>query len=158
MPRPYHGWDLLGTLAGTPNVELLPAGAENPGAFLGSLDCFIYRTAERWFEGFGRVVFEAMGSGLPVVASRCGGYADYLVDKRDCLLFDSTQEAVALVLAIREDSMLRERLASSARTRAFSVVGEQLARRTRDFLTFPEALTRVYPLSSPQSLDAVTMS
>ena len=99
-----------------------------------------------------------MGSGLPVVASRRGGYSDYVVDRRDCLLFDSTEEAAAHVLAIREDSTIRQELDSRARTRAHSIVGEEPARRTRDFLTFPEALTRVYPLSSPQSLDAVTMS
>jgi len=92
-----------------------------------------------------------MGSGLPVVASRRGGYSDYVVDRRDCLLFDSTEEAAAHVLAIREDSTIRQELDSRARTRAHSIVGEEPARRTRDFLTSPRpALTRANPLLSPQ--------
>src|ERR1700720_3173688 len=48
------------------------------------------RSTAQWFEGFGRVVFEAMASGLPVVCAVHGGYADYLTNGRDCLLFGTT--------------------------------------------------------------------
>ena len=37
-------------------VSLLPVGAETPETFLRSLDCFLYRTSDGWFETFGRVV------------------------------------------------------------------------------------------------------
>ena len=65
-------------LRGVQNVELLRAGAEEPAVFLRSLDCFVYRTSARWFEAYGRVIVEAMATGLPIVAGRDGGYTDYL--------------------------------------------------------------------------------
>jgi glycosyltransferase involved in cell wall biosynthesis len=111
MPRAHHGGTCLASrLTGTPNVELLPAGAESVAAFLRSLDCFIYRTNAQWFEGFGRVVFEAMASGLPVVCATRGGYADYLTNDRDCLLFGTTAEATSCILRVRDDPELRRRL------------------------------------------------
>ena len=137
--RLMGGACLAARLAGTPNIELLPAGAENSVAFLRSIDCFLYRTNARWFEGFGRVVFEAMASGLPVVCSTQGGYADYLTNGRDCLLFDTTAEAVEQVLRLRDDASLRRRLAAVAPVTAHAVVGDALERRTREFLLAPSA-------------------
>jgi glycosyltransferase involved in cell wall biosynthesis len=90
-------------LAGVPNVELLPAGAEDASAFLHSLDCFVYRTADTWFEAFGRVVFEAMATGLPVVCGDRGGYVDSLDDGNDALVFSSTARALDAVLALQRD-------------------------------------------------------
>ncbi len=135
--RIVGGTCLAGRLSGTPNIELLPAGAENSVAFLRSIDCFLYRTNARWFEGFGRVVFEAMATGLPVVCSSQGGYADYLTNGRDCLLFDTTAKAVEQVLRVRDDASLRRRLAAVAPVTVQVVVGDPLWRRTRDFLFTP---------------------
>jgi len=135
--RIMGGTCLASRLAGTPNVELLPAGAESAAAFLRSLDCFIYRTNAQWFEGFGRVVFEAMASGLPVVCATRGGYADYLTNGRDCLLFATTAEAASCVLRVRDDPGLRRRLGAAAMATARSIVGKNLWRRTRKFLLAP---------------------
>ena len=135
--RIMGGTCLAGRLAGTPNIELLPAGAEDSVAFLRSIDCFLYRTNARWFEGFGRVVFEAMATGLPIVCSTQGGYADYLTNGRDCLLFDTTAEAVEQVLRLRDHTTLRRRLAAGAPVTAQAVVGDALQRRTREFLFLP---------------------
>ena len=101
--RIMGGTCLGDALAATDNIELLPAGAESPETFLRSLDCFVYRTSETWFEAFGRVVFEAMASGLPVVCARQGGYADYLRNGHDSLLFGTTAEAYASILHVRGD-------------------------------------------------------
>jgi len=135
--RIMGGTCLADRLAGVPNVELLPAGAEDAVAFLRTLDCFVYRTSSQWFEGFGRVVFEAMASGLPVVCATHGGYADYLTNGRDCLLFESTGEAMYCVLRLRNDCSLRRRLRAAAVATAQSTVGEALQRRTREFLLAP---------------------
>ena len=132
--RIMGGTCLAAALAGIPNVELLPAGAEDQATFLRSLDCFIYRTAETWFEAFGRVIFEAMASGLPVVAAQRGGYADYLNHGHDSLLFASTASAVAHVERLRGDTFLRRAMGEAATATAKRVVGEPLFERTRQFL------------------------
>jgi glycosyltransferase involved in cell wall biosynthesis len=135
--RIMGGTCLADALAATGNIELLPAGAENPETFLHSLDCVVYRTSQTWFEAFGRVVFEAMGSGLPVVCARRGGYADYLCNEQDSLLFGTTAEAYTNVLRVRGDPGLRRRLGAAAVAKAQSVVGDSLRQRTREFLLGP---------------------
>ncbi len=135
--RIMGGTCLAAELQGVPGVELLPAGAETPMAFLRSLDCFVYRTSASWFEGFGRVVFEAMASGLPVVCARQGGYADYLRDGHDCLLFDSTAQAYAGILRLKADPEFATTLGDAATVTARSVVGDALTRRTRELLAPP---------------------
>jgi glycosyltransferase involved in cell wall biosynthesis len=135
--RIMGGTCLAPRLAGTPNVELLPAGAEDPVTFLRSLDCFFYRTHERWFEGFGRVVFEAMASGLPVVCSARGGYADYLENGHDGLVFETTAQAVHAIFDLRANPKFRAAMGAAARRSARSIVGDGLIARTRRFLLPP---------------------
>ncbi len=132
--RIMGGTCLSAALAGTPNIELLPSGAEDQATFLRSLDCFIYRTSETWFEAFGRVIFEAMASGLPVVAAQRGGYADYLNHGHDSLLFASTASALVHVERLRGDTFLRRAMGEAATATAKRVVGEPLSERTRQFL------------------------
>ena len=96
-------------------AELSPAGAQHPGEFLRTLDCFFYRTSERWLEAYGRVVFEAMACGLPVVCGRRGGYADYIVHGVNGFLFDTSEQAVNLILRLRDDPSMRKRIGRAAR-------------------------------------------
>jgi glycosyltransferase involved in cell wall biosynthesis len=134
--RIMGGTCLASKLAGIPNIELLPAGAESAAEFLKSLDCFVYRTSARWFEGFGRVVFESMASGLPVVCSTSGGYFEYLRNGHDCLLFGTTAEAAAAILRVRADPALRRQLGAAAIASASTIIGSA-RRRTMDFLLAP---------------------
>ena len=151
--RIMGGTCLVSELAGTPNIELLPAGAETAADFLRSLDCFVYRTNEDWFEGFGRVVFEAMASGLVAVCANRGGYASYLENERDCLLFGTTDEAASCILRVRDDPELRHRLGTAARSKSHSIVGEKLQRRTRDFLLAPSRESALREVPSIAYLD-----
>ena len=98
-----------------PAGALLAAGAEPAVNFLRDLDCFYYRTSERWLEAYGRVVFEAMACGLPVVCGRKGGYADYIVHGINGFLVDSSEQAIALLLQLRDDPALRARVGRAAR-------------------------------------------
>lgn len=100
-----------------PGLELLPLCAEDNAAFIRGLDCFLYRTNDCWFETFGRVVFEALACGVPVVAHRRGGYAHFLRDGDDVLLFDTDEEAFNLVLRLKDDTALRARLSRNGRRR-----------------------------------------
>ncbi|MDB5698893.1 MAG: group 1 glycosyl transferase [Alphaproteobacteria bacterium] len=108
--------DALRDAAGeNPAIELLPSCAIEAGAFLQGLDCFFYRTSEEAPEPWGRVVTEAMACGLPVVCHRSGGYASIIDHGRNGFLFESDEEAEALLLALERDPALRRRVGREAR-------------------------------------------
>jgi glycosyltransferase involved in cell wall biosynthesis len=104
-------------LAGLPThlrLKVTPVGAMEASRFLQQLDILYYRTG-RDVETFGRVVFEAMASGLPVVCHRHGGYADWIEHGKNGLLFDNTEEAERLLQWLIHDSQARQRLGEKAR-------------------------------------------
>jgi len=117
-------------LAGVQNVELLRAGAEDPAAFLRSLDCFVYRTSARWFEAYGRVIIEAMATGLPIVAGRDGGYTDHLRHGINALLVADTHDAIDSVERLANEPMEAARLGMAARRCAVTLNREELPMRT----------------------------
>jgi glycosyltransferase involved in cell wall biosynthesis len=105
-------------LGGVESVSLLPMGAEEAHLFLQGLDCFFYRTSEGWSEPSGRVVTEAMACGLPVVCHESGGYAEWIDNGRNGFLFENQQEALEILLGLKEDPALRERVGKEARRTA----------------------------------------
>lgn len=96
-------------------VELLPACAEEPQTFLQGLNCFYYRTSEQCLESFGRVVVEAMACELPVVCHNRGGYVEIIDHGRNGFLFDTREEAFALLRRLSEDESLRRTIGRAAR-------------------------------------------
>ena len=137
--RIMGGTCLAHALGDIPNIELLPAGAEDPVSFLQSLDCFLYRTADSWFEAFGRVVFEAMATGLPVVCGEHGGYAEALTAGRDALVFSRHAEALAAVRGLRDQPDYARDLGAQARRTTVSLNCE-LPRRTLELLAPPATM------------------
>ncbi len=139
-------------LAGVPGIELLPAGAERPADFLRTLDAFVYRTADTWFEAFGRVVFEAMSAGVPVICGRRGGFTDYLTQGHSALLCDSTRDFVQAATALRDDAALAGSLARNARYVVERMYGEALRRATRLLLAgHPRAAHAVADAPGPET-------
>lgn len=124
---------LSGKLADVPEVTLLPSGAQEPDVFLKNLDCFFYRTSEKYFEPSGRVVSEAMACGLPVVCHRRGGYSEYIKDRVDGFLFDTDAEAVDILRTLKADQALRRQVGQAARKK----LEDSLAPAVRDqFIQF----------------------
>ena len=109
---------LKAELAGMESVTLLPAYAQEAHLFLQGLDCFFYRTSEGWSEPSGRVVTEAMACGLPVVCHESGGYAEWIDSGTNGFLFATQQEALEILLRLKEDPALRGRVGKAARLTA----------------------------------------
>lgn len=122
--RILGGTCLAPQLAGVPGVELLPAGAQDVAAFYRTLDAMFYRTGG-FNEAYGRVVFEAMASGLPVVAAAVGGYAECIAHGVNGFLVKSQEEALNTLEMLAPDRSLRERVGQAARLRAQELHGNQ---------------------------------
>src|SRR5215212_5106666 len=105
-------------LRGLESIELLPAYAQEAHLFLQGLDCFFYRTSENFVEPSGRVITEAMACGLGVVCHERGGYVEWIDDGQNGFLFDTQQEALEILLTLKEDPQLRERVGKEARRTA----------------------------------------
>ena len=105
-------------VGGMRSVTLLPVGAQEAHLFLQGLDCFFYRTSEEYLEPWGRVITEAMACGLPVVCHESGGYARIIDHGRNGFLFDTQQEALEILLMLKEEPELRETIGRAARATA----------------------------------------
>jgi len=87
-------------------------------------------TTKRIREQFGRVIVEAMASGVPVIGSTCGAIPEVIGDAG--LVFPEG-DAVALADALRrmlDDEALREQLAVAGRTRVEQYSWDQVAEKT----------------------------
>ncbi len=121
--RVMGGCCLARELEGVDGVELLAAGAESVPVFLKSLDVFFYRTGT-WVEAYGRVVVEAMASGLPVVAGRVGGYEDLVRQGASGYLVNTQEEAFEALMALVGQPVMASRLGKAARIDALSRHGQ----------------------------------
>lgn len=131
--RIMGGLVLSDHLTSASGVELMPAGAEPPELFLKSLDCFIFRTAPEWFEPSGRVVAEAMASGLPVVCGMEGGYIEYIRHGQNGFLFSTNHEAIDYIEALHKSHELRQGIGAAARS-AMELIFSP--RQDKEFLNF----------------------
>jgi len=66
-------------------------------------------------ETFGRVVFEAMACGLPVVCHRHGGYADWIASGENGFLFSTDDEARNILDQLIANPSLRRSVGANAR-------------------------------------------
>ena len=118
-----------------PNVTLRAAGSVDAVSFLHGLDCFYYRLPEDAAEPFGRVVVEAMATGLPVVAHTSGGYAAYITHGTDGFLFETAEEAHRLIERLRHDRTLCLTIGKAARQRVETLYGPEATQAMIDFYT-----------------------
>lgn len=121
--RILGGTCLAAELRGVAGVELLPAGAEDTVDFYQSLDIFFYRTGTT-VEAYGRVIVEAMASGLPVLAASHGGYTEVMLAGETGLLVDSQEQAWDALMKLGGDALLRAAMGRAGMRRAEQVHGE----------------------------------
>jgi len=122
--RILGGQCLQPALGGVAGVTLLPAGAQPVEEFLAGLDIFFYRTGT-FTEPYGRVVLEAMASGLPVVAASNGGYAEQIHNGRDGFLVRNQEDAVRALQLLVMSTEIRHRVGVAAREKALMLHGPE---------------------------------
>jgi hypothetical protein len=130
--RIMGGTCLADQLGGYPGIELIETGAEPMPQFLASLDAFVYRTGA-FYEPYGRVIFEAMASGLPVVVARRGGFSESIDNGSGGFVVDEQEEAFDRIMALANDSALHEKMARAARARAIELHGTSAVQALVDF-------------------------
>jgi glycosyltransferase involved in cell wall biosynthesis len=113
-------------------LTVMPAYAVPAPVFLHGLDLFLYRTGT-FFEAWGRVIVEAMGSGLPVVCHRSGGYAEVIRHGENGFLFDSNDEAAEIVARVRNDTATLRRIGEAARETATALASPRMVDRIVDY-------------------------
>jgi glycosyltransferase involved in cell wall biosynthesis len=86
------------------------------GKFLASADVFVLPS--RW-EGLPVALLEAMGAGLPVVATRVEGVEEVVEDERQGLLVppEDAEALAAALLQLMGDPLLRKQMGEAGRTR-----------------------------------------
>lgn len=81
------------------------------------------------YEGNPMTIIEAMGTGLPIAASRVGGIPDMIQDGESGLLVEPEPQAICDALTrLVEDTSLRRRLGEKARTQSQTFSAEHMAR------------------------------
>jgi glycosyltransferase involved in cell wall biosynthesis len=130
--RIQGGMPLRDRLAPHPLLELLPQGQFAAEQFLPTLDVFYYRTGSH-VETFGRVVFEAMACGLPVVCHVHGGYADHIRHGENGFLFETTQQAAGILAELKADPSRRVTVGKKARQTVEQLFSPQALRQQLDF-------------------------
>ncbi len=109
-------------------------------------DVFVFPS--EWPEPFGLVPLEAMACGTPVVATRTGGSAEFLVDGWNCVAY-APGDVAALAGAVRrlgDDPELRRALALGGYRSADAFTTDRLVEATEEWLV---AAATGYPTGSP---------
>ncbi len=114
------------------HIEILETGTLKAPEFYNSIDIFYYRTGEH-IETFGRVIFEAMAAGLPVIAENKGGYVDWIEHGKNGFLFNTTEEAKDLLDMLIKDKELRRYIGKNAVDTVNHMYGES---RTQEQINF----------------------
>ena len=106
-----------------------------------------------FYDGMPNVMAEAAALGIPLIASRVGGMADWLEDERTALLFEAGDESGCGWAIERAVAWPEERL------RVLGAAARELAERELDQRTeaerYAELLRETLPAASPRPLRAV---
>lgn len=95
------------------DVVLMPGKTDNVFSYYIHADAFILPSN---YEGLPITILEAMGCGLPIIASDVGGIPDILTNNRTALLCSQDDNCILRMMErIYQDKDLRERLGRNAR-------------------------------------------
>ena len=102
----------------------------NVYGYLHDADIF---TLPSLYEGIPMTIIEAMGTGLPIVATNVGGIPDMLVDGESAILVDVDSEKIAdAFLKLANDERLREKLGTKAKSESIKFSTKIMAEKYLD--------------------------
>jgi glycosyltransferase involved in cell wall biosynthesis len=104
-------------------AECLPAGAESPGRFLGSLHAMLQINGGAG-ENWPRSGLEAMACGVPIVAQNRWGWREMIEHGRTGYLAEGDDELVYYAARLAYDEPLRMELAHRARRHLLDKLAE----------------------------------
>lgn len=123
----------LAVSLGLDNKVAFLGNQTNIYSFLQEADIFLLPSI---FEGMPMTIIEAMGTGLPIVASRVGGVPDMLEDGTSGLLVPCEPDAVAqAVLQLLQQDDLRKKLGTNALENSRVFGADHMARCYCDLYT-----------------------
>lgn len=94
---------------------------------LNSADLFILPSK---FEGMPMTIIEAMGTGLPIIASDVGGVGDMITHGHNGMLIQPDPKELAdTIIKLIDDDEFRSRIGANARSEAYRFSGETMAKR-----------------------------
>lgn len=114
-------------------TEIIFTGhVDNVGDYMAAFDVFAYPSRH---EGLGSALIDAMGFGLPIVASAVDGIPELVRhDKEGALIESGDASALARAFeACREDESMRQRWSDAGRERAAEYSAEAMAQRYLDW-------------------------
>ena len=93
--------------------------------YINEADIFILPSI---YEGVPITLIEAMGTGVPIIATNVGGIPDMLENNRDAILTSvSSEELSYSLVALSDDFKLRKKIGENALARAKSFSSEEMA-------------------------------
>lgn len=99
----------------------------NVAKYLSEADAFILPSQ---YEGMPMSIIEAMGTGLPIIASRVGGIPDMIDDEKSGLLIEPTvEELIKALLRLLCDKTLRETIGTNALKKTAKFSSEYMAKK-----------------------------
>ncbi len=108
------------------SVKLMGNQADVYG-FLSKADIFVLPSL---YEGIPLSMIEAMGTGLPIVASRVGGIPDMVIDGESAILIDVDEKAlVDALVTLYENEELRKKIGENTQKAAVAFSSEEMARK-----------------------------
>ncbi|MBV8379653.1 MAG: glycosyltransferase [Paucibacter sp.] len=125
-------------LGGVDGIELMAEGAEPAHEFLRSLDCFYYRTHPNWIEPHGRVVCEALATGLPLICVPPGGFTEFIEHGVSGFIGTGEDNVFETLIALRDDRERGRAVGAKARAGIEERFGDAAMQWQIDFLASPQ--------------------
>jgi glycosyltransferase involved in cell wall biosynthesis len=110
-------------------------GSAPPKEFYAQMDIFVHKNTKDTIDSWGRVISEAMASGLPVVVENRGGPSEQIKHGIDGFLCDTDDQFVEYIVMLARDPLLRYEVGMRAREKALREFGiDRFRRETSDII------------------------